>query len=188
VKISQIIQILQANIATDTNYYEREITKAFSSDLMSDVLTLNEENIIELVPYYLPAALKMCIDNVQKEVYELKGIFIPAHIDRPVNGLFGQLGFIPVNMAFDVLSVLKHSSIQYVEKHSIHKVNISFLRNYDAHYIHQIGEICNVFNIHEKSFAEIKMALNQVDGRFVEINEAIYELIKNNLKSIQAIF
>jgi len=129
------------------------------------------ENIIELVSHYLPTALKSGIYDLQKKVHELKGIFIPAHIDRTVNGILGQLGFIPDNLEFDALGVLKHSSIQHVEKHGLKKVNISFLRNSDAHYIHQIGEIYTMFNMLEKSFYEIKMALNQVGGRFVEINE-----------------
>lgn len=130
-----------------------------------------KENIIELVPYYLPAALKKSIHEIQNKAYDLEGIFIPAHIDRPVNGLLSQLGFIPENLEFDALGVLKHSSIPYVQKHRNRKVNISFLRNSDAHRLSQIGEICSVLNMKEIYFREIKMALNQVDGRFVEINE-----------------
>jgi len=46
VKISQIIDILQASLATTTEFKDREIKKAFSSDLMSDVLTLDEDSIL----------------------------------------------------------------------------------------------------------------------------------------------
>ena len=129
------------------------------------------ENITELISYYLPAALKKSIHEIQNKVYELEGIFIPAHIDRPANGLLSQLGFIPENLEFDALGVLKHSSVTYVQKHRNRKVNISFLTNSDAHHLSQIGEICSVLNMKEINFREIKMALNQVDGRFVETNE-----------------
>ncbi len=46
VKISQIIHILQAEVVTIESYVDKEITKAFSSDLMSDVLTLDEDSIL----------------------------------------------------------------------------------------------------------------------------------------------
>lgn len=45
-KISQIIDTLHAKVVTDANFEDLQITKAFSSDLMSDVLTLDEENIL----------------------------------------------------------------------------------------------------------------------------------------------
>lgn len=45
-KISHIINLLDAEVVTKKGFEDREITKAFSSDLMSDVLTLDEENIL----------------------------------------------------------------------------------------------------------------------------------------------
>lgn len=45
-KISQIINLLDAEVVTQNGFEDLEITKAFSSDLMSDVLTLDEENIL----------------------------------------------------------------------------------------------------------------------------------------------
>lgn len=45
-KISRIINLLEAKVVTQNDFADREITKAFSSDLMSDVLTLDEENIL----------------------------------------------------------------------------------------------------------------------------------------------
>lgn len=45
-KISQIIDILQAKVVTAAGFEDKEVLKAFSSDLMSDILTLDEENIL----------------------------------------------------------------------------------------------------------------------------------------------
>lgn len=126
------------------------------------------EDIVELIPYYLPAALKRNINEVQQKVEELNGIFIPAHIDRAMNGLLNQLGFIPENLKFDALGVLKHSTIEYVKKHRNPKVNFSFLRNSDAHFLQQIGEIYTVFYLKDLSFSEIKKALKKQDGRWCE--------------------
>jgi predicted transcriptional regulator len=46
VKISEITKITEATVAAGSLDSNKIITKAFSSDLMSDVLTLDEENIL----------------------------------------------------------------------------------------------------------------------------------------------
>ncbi|TNF45839.1 MAG: PHP domain-containing protein [Bacteroidetes bacterium] len=127
------------------------------------------DNILELIPNYLPAALKSGIHAVQQKVQSLNGIFIPAHIDRPANGLFSQLGFIPPGLKFDALGISRFSSEKDVRKHYVLGKEISLIRNSDAHYLQQIDEICTLFWMEEINFDEIKMALNQQNNRFVEI-------------------
>jgi predicted transcriptional regulator len=46
VKISDIIKYTEARIVAGKLKNDKELKKAFSSDLMSDVLTLDEENIL----------------------------------------------------------------------------------------------------------------------------------------------
>ena len=127
------------------------------------------DNILELIPNYLPAALKSGINEVQHEVEELSGIFIPAHVDRPSNGLFSQLGFIPPGLKFDAMGISGFSSEKDVRKHYVLGKEIALIRNSDAHYLKQIGEIYTEINIEKISFSEIKMALNQQNKRFVKI-------------------
>lgn len=127
------------------------------------------ENILEMIPNYLPAALKTGISKVQEKVEALNGIFIPAHIDRSVNGILSQLGFIPAGLKFDALGVLNTSVQKDVEKQYVLQNKITFIRNSDAHYLNQIGEIWSVFNMEQISFREMKMALNQRSNRFVEM-------------------
>ena len=45
----------------------------------------------------LLTALPRNIHQSEAEVHRLDGVFIPAHLDKPVNSLFSQLGFIPEN-------------------------------------------------------------------------------------------
>lgn len=47
-KIEKIVDLLDANILCGHHRVSEEITHAFSSDLMSDVLTLESENILLL--------------------------------------------------------------------------------------------------------------------------------------------
>ncbi len=128
-----------------------------------------DENILEMIPYYLPAALKAGIGEIQKQVYQLNGLFIPAHIDRSANGIISQLGFIPEDLVYDALGISKHSSVNYVRKHYVIGNKKTLLQNSDAHYLQQIGEIYTNFIIERPEFSEIKMAMNQQNNRFVEI-------------------
>lgn len=127
------------------------------------------DNILELIPNYLPAALKSGIHEVQQKVESLNGIFIPAHVDRPANGIFSQLGFIPPRLEFDAMGISGFSSEKDVRKHYVLGKEITLIRNSDAHYLQQIGEIYTLFWMEEINFSEIKMALNQQNNRFVEI-------------------
>jgi predicted transcriptional regulator len=46
VKISDILKYAEARIVSGNHDFDKSFEKAFSSDLMSDVLTLDEENIL----------------------------------------------------------------------------------------------------------------------------------------------
>jgi len=127
------------------------------------------DNILELISNYLPTALKKGITEVQQKVEKLNGIFIPAHVDRPSNGLFSQLGFIPPGLKFDAMGISRWTSEKDVRKHHVLGKEITLIRNSDAHYLQQIGEIYTLFHLEEISFTEIKSALNQQNNRFVKI-------------------
>ncbi len=128
-----------------------------------------DENILEMVPWLLPAALNASIDEIQQTVDRLNGLFIPAHIDRPVNGIISQLGFIPASLRYDALGLTRYTSPKHVEEHYVLQNKTTFIRNSDAHYLKQIGEIYTVFNIKEMCYFEIRLALRCLEGRTVEL-------------------
>ncbi len=125
------------------------------------------DDIVELIPYYLAAALDAGIGEIQRKVYELDGIFIPAHVDRPSNGIFSQLGFIPPDLKFDALGITRNGSVKDIRKQYAVKSGISFLYNSDAHLLEQIGSAFSPLKMERCNFDEIKKALNQIDGRAV---------------------
>ncbi|HZH73152.1 MAG TPA: PHP domain-containing protein [Mariniphaga sp.] len=127
------------------------------------------ENIVELVPYYLPAALKAGITETQQQVEKLNGLFIPAHIDRQANGIIAQLGFIPSNLKFDALGISSAVSEKYVVEQYVIQYKTTIIRNSDAHYLKQIGDIYTVFLMEDVSFSEIRKALNRQDNRYCEL-------------------
>lgn len=153
------------------NYLETHIVKIPNPDghFGYQPVVDEKENIIELIPYYLTSALNKGITEIQKYVYELDGIFIPAHINRPMNGLFSHLGILPRNLKFDALGITGKTTENHVRKHYVIENKISLLYNSDAHFLSQIGSSFSVFTLEKINFQEIKMALNQCNKRFVEI-------------------
>jgi PHP family Zn ribbon phosphoesterase len=129
------------------------------------------DNILELIPNYLPAALKASINEIQHEVGKLNGIFIPAHIDRPSNSIFSQLGFIPKGLKFDALGISSLKPEKYVRKHYNLGDETALIRNSDAHFLNQIGEIYTVFYIEEITFHEIELALAKKGHRYIQLYE-----------------
>ena len=151
-------------------YLDANITKISNPDghFGYQPVVDEEENVLEMIPYYLTSALKKGINAIQKKVYELDGMFIPAHVNRPMNCLFHQLGFIPKNLQFDALGITGKTTENHVRKHYVLEDKISLLYNSDAHFLDQIGRNYTVFCIKKTNFDEIKMALNQQNNRFVE--------------------
>ena len=126
------------------------------------------ENIVEMIPHFLSAAVKKSIAEIQQKVFSLNGIFIPAHVSRPANGLFAQLGFIPPGLRFHALGISSKSTTQAIRKDFGLPETITLVYNSDAHFPGEIGQNFSVFHLEELSFYEVKMALNQQNNRFVE--------------------
>lgn len=125
-----------------------------------------DEMIVEVLPFLLTNALELPLDELEKKVHALGGLVVPAHVDRPYNGLFSQLGFMPENFHPDAFELSVHASHSWKMNGKIPE-NASILNSSDAHYPHQIGSVSSVFELNAPCFAEIKMALASKQGRRV---------------------
>ncbi len=124
-----------------------------------------EEKIIRLFEEYLNVALDQSIDQVEQEVHRLGGLFIPAHIERPMFGIFNQLGFVPESLICDAMGLMPQSKEEEIRKKFRIGPGIPFLKASDAHTLEEIGSGCTWFEMEELTFEEIKMALGCLDGR-----------------------
>ncbi len=116
-----------------------------------------EENILQEIDHFLPAALTASIDQIAAEAHRLGGLFIPAHIDRPSFSITSQLGFIPEDLYIDAVEVTgKIQGLLYPA-----------IRNSDAHMPEQIGRRYTTFLLDSPSFSEIAMALKGESGRAI---------------------
>lgn len=133
------------------------------------VLVDEDENILEELDNYLGASLDVSIEEIEQKVHELSGIFIPAHIDRPRNSLFSQLGFFPPELKVDALQISKLADEMNVrEKYKINP-DITIVKFSDTHFPADLGKTYTLFEMEKPSFNEIRMALARENGRGVKI-------------------
>ncbi|MGI6718758.1 MAG: PHP domain-containing protein [Bacteroidales bacterium] len=119
------------------------------------------ENIVDQLPYTLLSGIDQSIDQVKNEVEKNNGIFIPAHIDRPTFSISSQLGFIPPTLNPDAFEVSKYSSRILILKQFPYIKQFNIIQDSDAHFIDDIGCVCNLFEMKELSFENIKKELTK---------------------------
>lgn len=130
------------------------------------------DNILEELPNYLGASLNVSIEEVEQKVHELFGIFIPAHIDRPRNSLFSQLGFFPPELKVDALQISKLADEKAVRAKYKIGSDITLVKFSDAHYLGDLGNVFTNFEMEEPTFGELRKALLRQEGRKCLIPEA----------------
>ncbi len=125
--------------------------------------------IVEEIPWYLGNGLQTELEVIANFTRQLNGLFIPAHIDRPVNSLFSQLGFIPNELLFDGLQISKYADEKHI-RHSLDIPNdIPIITASDAHYPDDIGSAYTIFELEEPTFNEIRRAFRNENGRSLKI-------------------
>jgi 3',5'-nucleoside bisphosphate phosphatase len=130
------------------------------------VVVDDAEMIVEELPWILTNALDLTLTEIEQKVHSMGGLVVPAHVDRPYNGLFSQLGFLPEDFKPDAFELSMHASHSWKLNGKI-PGNAAVLRNSDAHYPHQIGTVFTLFELQDCTFEEIKMALFFQKGRRV---------------------
>lgn len=160
------LDMLQEYIDTYLQKVENNV-KFFGEQLI-----VNEhEEILEEEKYLLINAIDQDVNQISAFVLSNGGIFIPAHVDRQAFSLKSQLGFIPPDLIFDALEVSQHSTIEQILKQFPYLSESTFLRSSDAHFIKDVGSSFTNFYLEEATFEEIRWALNNQNGRYIEIPE-----------------
>ncbi len=111
-----------------------------------------EENILGEVDKYLVSAADISLDELLLIVRELNGLFIPAHIDKPVFSIPSQLGFLP-EMDYDALETT-------VIPCPVQTGDWTLIQNSDAHYLEDIGKRYTIYDTKSVSFPGIRTAIH----------------------------
>lgn len=129
------------------------------------------EDIVYEEERLLLSGLNQSIDQIEQHVHQLGGLFIPAHIDRPMFSLSSQLGFVPASLKYDALELSRHTTPEKYLKDNSYLEGAVFIQSSDAHRVDDIGKITTQFYLEHRSFDEITMALKNEGGRKVLINK-----------------
>lgn len=149
------------------NFIDRHLTFIPNNpDILGyQVVVDADDQIVEEFDNYLGATLDMSIEEIEQKVHALSGIFIPAHIDRPRNSLFSNLGFFPPELNVDALQISKLADEQTVRSRYRISSEMTIVRFSDAHYPDDLGKTWTNFELEEPTFEEIRKALKKEDGR-----------------------
>jgi PHP family Zn ribbon phosphoesterase len=154
-QIDEFQQYLEAHLPPIQNNIEK-----FGYQVVVD----ENENILEQVDYLLLSALDQSVEQIEKKVHSLGGIFIPAHIDRPSYSIISQLGFIPSGLLIDGIEISANCKLQSAIPLIPKLLEKSIIRSSDAHYIQDVGKVFTVFEMECRTFSEIKKALRNTMG------------------------
>lgn len=123
----------------------------------------SRENILGEEELLLIQSINQTVQEISEKVKSLNGIFIPAHIDSHRNSIGSQLGFIPDDLSFDALEIVKDKSkYDLVGKYKIPD-NSFTISSSDAHYLNDIAKRTTQFELDELSFESIKLAMRSAN-------------------------
>ena len=110
-----------------------------------------DEEILGEVEKYLVTAAAISLEKLLMLVHDSGGLFIPAHIDKPVFSIPSQLGFLPP-LPYDALESVKLPCPVDTLGHPV-------IQNSDAHYIDDIGNRTTTYEMKEPGFAGLVEAI-----------------------------
>ncbi|TVQ38757.1 MAG: PHP domain-containing protein [Spirochaetaceae bacterium] len=110
-----------------------------------------DENILGAVEKHLVGALDYSVDEICEAVNSRGGLFIPAHIDRSVNSMGSQLGFLP-HAPYAAVEVTR--SPCPLDTHDYTRIC-----NSDAHFLDDIAMRWFAYEAETVSFAALRDAL-----------------------------
>ena len=133
------------------------------------VIVDENEQILEEIQHSLYPGVALEIGEAARMVHELGGLFIPAHVDRPMNGLFTQLGVWPDGLNVDGVELSRQADQEKIVKDHPELSGYSLIRNSDAHFLEDIGRSFSHFLMERRDFKELGLALKGEKGRRVEV-------------------
>ncbi|KOY81726.1 TIGR00375 family protein [Lysinibacillus macroides] len=119
--------------------------------------------------------------TLQQKVYELGGLFIPAHVFTPFKSLFGKGVQRSLTEVFDpnmIDAIELGLSSDTMMVHQIKELQAyTFVSNSDAHSLGKIAREYQKLRLAAANFAELKKALHEQQGRAVIANYGLNPLL-----------
>lgn len=108
-------------------------------EVFGDQAVVNaDEEVEDLDPHLLGAPTRLSIREVGACVHALGGLFVAAHIDRPVFSVTSQLGGLAGDEGFDAVELTRYADSAAWRERTL---NLPVLRSSDAHDLDAIGSV-----------------------------------------------
>jgi 3',5'-nucleoside bisphosphate phosphatase len=137
-------------------------------DIFGCQAIVNEHDEVEgLSERLLIGATTLPLQQIVSDIRRFGGLVIAAHIDRESFGIFGQLGFIPEGLALDALEISRRTGLAEARRRWPELAQSAFVESSDSHIITDIGKGITRAFMEEASTAELKMAFEKKNGRYI---------------------
>ena len=114
--------------------------------------------------YQGPAQISL--EDAAHAVHALGGLFIPAHIERPMKGLLGVLGLWPPDLEADAAEVSPNLRPSAARKRFRLPPELPLITSSDAHWLDGIGSVMTIFVLEgDPSITELRLALRGAGQR-----------------------
>jgi len=120
------------------------------------VVVNEQEEIVNQIEHLLIVAINKSVEEIEKEVHRLGGIFILAHIDKKKNSILSQLGFIPTDMNIEGIEFSKYANINGILTEKKYLEKYKYIQSSDAHYIDDVGSVFTIIDCDKLDFKSIK--------------------------------
>jgi len=156
-------------LAFDRLLYEALPYVANDPDFFGDQPVIDaQENLIRLEEKALSNSVIWDLETAVRTVEHFGGISVPAHIDRDVNSIISQLGFMPDMPEFPLLSVSAGFDRQAFLQFHPELTGRVFLRASDAHYLTDLGKGCALITVESPNIRELVMAAKHINDRNID--------------------
>jgi PHP family Zn ribbon phosphoesterase len=124
-----------------------------------------EETVLKFEDALLAGATDLPLEDVVEMAHQRHGLAIAAHIDRPINSLFSQLGIWPDHVELDACDLSPRAEAE--EWRPRLPPEMPIIRTSDAHFPRDIGSQWTVLAMAAPTFDELCLALRGAQGRAV---------------------
>lgn len=120
----------------------------------------------------LLTSANLTLKQAVKEIVNLGGLAIPAHVNRSAFSLIANLGFVPSGVPFDALEISRHLSPQQAHQKFPQLQQFPLIQNGDVHQLDEFLGV-NVCMLVEPTISELRLALQHKAGRSLIIRPAV---------------
>jgi len=126
------------------------------------------EVVLDFEPRLLISGIAHDLETICDEARARGALVIGAHVDRAVDSIISQLGWLPEGLAVDAVEVTRYTDEQVLVQQHPSLAGLPVVRFSDAHLVPDIGYQQTRFCVAEPTVAELKLALAGLEGRSAE--------------------